>query len=411
VSHDALFVRHQRRLTDDAIGEVYSRRLHDEPGFAAFEKLLSVVRRVARAVLQAPPTQGCHLGVSALANLSRFSDRFLRDPEAWTGFDGSLPGAIASLAQHLFGRYRMRPFLAKAWYAADERAERKRQWYVAHAQGASFRSAAPELRMTRAMEDVFLKTPDHLEIEAGLRRAELVTLGADPLLIAAVMGTRLAAEVHNGEFWRTFLRLLIAGRSKLQLHDVGPMVDFLQAIRHQRVEALGHSGLITVEPPRPDFSLRGRTLASLLRLVHAWHQGLGAMSGSDVAWAPSGTPGMSFAVEPRDPEAPVVRFEILELTSASSLAWEGRKLGHCVASYTHKCLLRRASIWSLRRFAGDGPPRPIATIEVDPKRRRIVQLRGARNRWVKGAPERYVREWASRERLFIPSGRAARLQL
>ena len=103
---------------------------------------------------------------------------------------------------------------------------------------------------------------------------------------------------------------------------------------------------------------------------------------------------MAFAVEQSDPEAPAVRFEITELTSAAALAWEGSRLGHCVATYAHKCLQRQSSIWSLRRFVDDKPGKPIATIEVDPKRRRIVQLRGYKNRWVTGAPERYVREWA-----------------
>ena len=32
---------------------------------------------------------------------------------------------------------------------------------------------------------------------------------------------------------------------------------------------------------------------------------------------------MAFAVERSDPEAPSVRFEITELTSAAALAWEG----------------------------------------------------------------------------------------
>lgn len=53
------------------------------------------------------------------------------------------------------------------------------------------------------------------------------------------------------------------------------MVDFLHAIRHQRVEAQGENGPVTIEPPRPDFSLRGRTLGSVQRLVAAWRRGLG----------------------------------------------------------------------------------------------------------------------------------------
>lgn len=408
MSHDALFVRHQRRLTDEAIGEVYSRNRNSEHDLAAFERLLSVVRRVARVLLLAPPVDGRHVGVFAIANMSRFASRFVREPEAWKGASESLPGTIASLAQHLFGRYRIPRFLAKAWYAADDRGEIKREWYMAHANGASFRSIAPELRMTRAMEDAFLKTPDHLEIEAGLRRAELLVLGADPPLVEAVMSTLLASDADHAEFWRPFLVLLMAARSKLALHQVGPMVDFLHAIRHQRVEAQGQNGPVTIEPPRPGFSLRGRTLGSVQRLVAAWHRGLELPNGSDFTWSASSSRPMAFAVEQSDPEAPSVRFEITELTSAAALAWEGSRLGHCVATYAHKCLHRQSSIWSLRRFVDDKPGKPIATIEVDPKRRRIVQLRGYKNRWVTGAPVRYVREWASRERLFIPSGPESR---
>jgi hypothetical protein len=343
--------------------------------------------------------------------MSRFAGRFVREPEAWKGAGEGLHGTIASLAQHLFGRYRVPRFLAKAWCAIDDRGEIKREWYIAHGKGASFRSIAPELRMTRAMEDAFLKTPDHLEIEAGLRRAELLVLGADPPLVEAVMSTLLASDAHHAEFWRSFLTFLMTARSKLSLHQIGPMVDFLHAIRHQRVEAQGENGPVTIEPPRPDFSLRGRTLSSVHRLVAAWHQGLEIPNGSDLSWTASSSRPMAFAIEQSDPEAPLVRFEITELTSAASLAWEGSRLGHCVATFAHKCLHRQSSIWSLRRFVGDKPGKPIATIEVDPKRRRIVQLRGFKNRWVKGAPERYVREWARREGLFIPSGPESRLHL
>ena len=43
-----------------------------------------------------------------------------------------------------------------------------------------------------------------------------------------------------------------------------------------------------------------------------------------------------------------------------------------------------------------------------PLHMRLPKLRGFKNRWVTGAPKRYVMEWASRERLFIPSGPESR---
>jgi hypothetical protein len=199
VSHDALFVRHQRRLTDMAIGEVYSRCRNGEHDLEAFERLLSAVRHGSRVVLLAPLMEGRHVGVLAIANMSRFADRFVREPETWTSASKSLPGAIASLAQHLLGRYQVPRFLAKAWCATDDRGEIKREWYVARANGAAFRSMTPELRMTPATEDAFLETPDHLEIEVGLRRAKVPVLGAGPAFKEPVVATPLAPET-TGRF-------------------------------------------------------------------------------------------------------------------------------------------------------------------------------------------------------------------
>ena len=97
--------------------------------------------------------------------------------------------------------------------------------------------------MTRTMEDAFLRSPDHLEIETGLRRAGATVLGADPPLVEAVMSTLLASECRSrGSSGARFGAADGRGRSKLALYQVGPMVDF-HAIRHQRVQAQGRTDL------------------------------------------------------------------------------------------------------------------------------------------------------------------------
>jgi PcfJ-like protein len=79
---------------------------------------------------------------------------------------------------------------------------------------------------------------------------------------------------------------------------------------------------------------------------------------------------------------------------------EGRALHHCVASYAVKCVRGAAAIWSLRRrFGQDCAAKPVLTVEVAPRDRAIVRMRGYANRRPSGRLLEIVRMWAARERL------------
>ena len=67
--------------------------------------------------------------------------------------------------------------------------------------------------MTRRMQHVFLRTPDHLSVDEGFRRAEVIGLGGDPALAAAVIATRLGHDFADRGFWRTVITWLIACRA------------------------------------------------------------------------------------------------------------------------------------------------------------------------------------------------------
>ena len=56
---------------------------------------------------------------------------------------------------------------------------------------------------------------------------------------------------------------------------------------------------------------------------------------------------------------------------------EGKKMRHCVGSYTYKCVQGMSSIWSLRKLQY-GQAERLVTIEVD-KDRVIIQARGKFN--------------------------------
>lgn len=394
------FVRHSKRQADRAISQAYSRLAPESVQRATFTELLRSVRERSASIPCAPIINAHHPGVEALFNLARFAGAHVRPIASWPGSHASWRGAVSSLAQHLLGRYRIPRFLGGAWYAtADPYAEATRRWFVAHGAGRSFRSLDVPIRMTRRMEHIFLGSHDHLGIEYAMRRAELLGLGADDTLVDAVLATRLSADLTHGEFWRTVWMFFIANAHAIDVVHVGPIIDFLHSIRHERMAVETGDGIVMREPPQPKFSLRGRTPRSLLRLVEEWHHGLGRATGQ-LSWEPSGLRPMFVEIPRQEPSAAPVSWELTELTNSAQLRAEGAALGHCVASYSHRCRRGASRIWSLR-LRHESRVRSAITIEVDPKRNAIVQARGFRNRPAGGKALQLLQAWAARENLRI----------
>jgi hypothetical protein len=101
-----------------------------------------------------------------------------------------------------------------------------------------------------------------------------------------------------------------------------------------------------------------------------------------------------------DPSAAPGVWHLLELTNGAQLRTEGTALHHCVASYADRCWRGQSRIWSLRVLRGERV-RHLLTIEVDMKKRAVVQARGWRNRPASGKPLRLLQDWTVRERLRL----------
>jgi hypothetical protein len=222
------------------------------------------------------------------------------------------------------------------------------------------------------MEHIFLASQDHLAVEPALRRAELLALGAPAEIVRRVLSTRLASDLSEGIFWRTVWRFLIANASMIHPAQIGPLIDFIQAIRHERVAMETPDGRVELEPPQPTFSIKGRTAQSMLRLMQDWHRSLGVGNGS-FAWTPSPLQPMLLEEASPDDSVPPKRWQMMELTNSAQLRAEGAALHHCVASYADRCSRGISRIWSLR-FWRDEKVHHVLTIEIDPKRRAVVQL-------------------------------------
>ena len=393
MSAHALFSTHAKLQTDRAIRQVYAALAPGER--SSFDELLAAVRTRTR-ILVSPAV------VVALRNIARFAPQYVRSVQEWQGEYGSAYLVIDSLAEHLLARHRVPRFLVSVWYGDDNAwDDTKRCWFIKHAAGARFRDLDLPAPMTRRMESVFLGSPDHLSLEAALRRAELVALGAKDDLVNAVLATRLGAELANGEFWRTVMQFFARWSDRIDLGAVGPIVHFIQHIRHEHVEVVTEAGVRSVDPPEPGFSIKGRSPTSMQRLVEAWHRGLGARPVSALSWSQSRLRGLTFEEPPAEPDQAPVRWRLVELTSSAELQDEGKTLQHCVASYARLCLWGRSRIWSLRRSGRSAAFRSVATIEIDPKARTIVQARGLRNRPISWRARELMLLWARRENLGV----------
>lgn len=400
MSLDERLVRHHHRQVDRAISGAFARLAAQPRTRSVFGELLDVARRRGRRLLDAPCADGRHPGVEALVRLAGAADRHRRRSFTWAGSAASWHRTVHDLAQHLVGRYPVPAFLGGAWSADDDRAgDAQRRWFVEHAGGRPFRSLDLPFAMTRRMEHLFLRTPAHIGVLPALRRAELLGLGAAPDFAEAILAARPALDMDHGDFWRTAWRFLIANAAAIDRLQIAPIIDFLHGIRHERIEVETPAGIEWRPPPAPAFSLEGRTVRSVLRLMEEWHRDLGRGSGR-LEWTPSGLRPMRLEVPSETPEVPPTQWELVELTSAELLRAEGAALKHCVASYARSCASGRSRIWSLRRRR-DGPPSPVLTIEVDPTRKAIVQVRGLYNRAPMGRSWHIVQTWAGREQLRL----------
>jgi hypothetical protein len=145
--------------------------------------------------------------------------------------------------------------------------------------------------------------------------------------------------------------------------------------------------------------MKGRTPQSIARLMHGWHRNLGLANGG-LTWAPSPLQSMTIEEPRQDPAALPIVWQMMELSNGAQLRTEGTALHHCVATYADQCWRGTSRIWSLRVRHGE-KVRHVLTIEVDMKRRAIVQARGWGNHVASGKPLRLLQEWSVRERLRL----------
>lgn len=411
------FHRRNRVFLDRQVRRGYLRLGTDWLAQATFTQLLITVRERSDLLRPVGDRTRYRRIIDALMALARRSEEFIRETWEWRPECEDMHGLIHSLAEHLLARYPVPRCFTSAWLGGSAQ---EQQWFVEHGKGTAVRRLAGfPPGFSRKMERVLLTSPVHLRLGAAIRRAEILGLGGSEALADAVLAFEGLRRVWTPEaeaFWRGVMHFFVNNEDdpRLDATLIGELLEFIVALRFREARVWTLGGEVSMGPPQPRWSIAGRTLGSMIRLLRGGVESRRArrrrLRGGD--WGASGYRSVTFEQRPgvAAPQLPAlaggsaVQWCLTELTSSVELSIEGQALRHCVATYTDRCMAGISSIWSLRRREGDGAFERRYTIEVIPNTRRIIQVRGYANRQCRGFPRRILALWATQEGLSLGTG-------
>ncbi len=357
----------------------------------------ATLRRVARR--PRPTPDFCR----ALEEAARgFAGVVVRDAHAWHPQMKTRDAARLRLAaaRHLFALYPVPAMLERIWIddagLGAEEVRLRKHWYVVAARGGSLYKAGAGDWLTRKEVHAFLNPPAGLGFEEAFWHAIARSNVGDPGVAMGIARSKIARK-PRGElaFWREVARFFCANPAPVETID--DLCDYLAECHHRD----------------PDYSLEGRTLASLNRRMREWHHDIAAIerieairrraggraiaggaatSTPDQAWSGSPLADWEWTPSSKDAKARGERFVVRQLKQAEDLVMESRAMRHCVSTYAGKCIAGLASIWSLRRCTKDRIDR-LLTIEVN-KQDEAVQVRGLANRLAHAHERNVLERWA-----------------
>ena len=309
----------------------------------------------------------------------------LRDLTNWTPQRKNVYAQLESLVRHLFDQYGDVPdWVINAWTATrvNNLGFNLPLLTINLGRGHSLRSfVGRRLPLSKRLEHEMRQAPAACTLAEAYRYAQLAARGA-LAWFGPVLESRLGRHDPgtDDEFWLKVVDFFQA-TPMVDPRQFGPVCDWIYQKRHV---GIGN------EPPQPGFSLKGRSMPSLLAHTEAWHRHLARLPAArpgDAAW--TGLPIPDFVGGERG------EVRITQLTTAAALEAEGREMQHCVGSYAHSCRKGRCAIFALR--IND---KPAITLEVD-KHRFIVQARGRFNRFMDDDERHWVVRWLGEARLAM----------
>lgn len=338
--------------------------------------------------------------IDGIFEIAKRHQAWLKPFDDWTLRDqrDDAPKQFRSLLRTLLANYTVPVFLEKGFLEPNETYI---DLYIHIGRGKNARTfdrlPAPLFGKAAAH---FLEVPESVNLPEAVRYCHVLGLGGDKDLATAILNARMVADFEHDAFWHTVILFFVRYRTDIGLHQIAPIIDFLYAQKFQITRREGNDGVILhYPPPKPDFTLQGRTPQSLMRLVDEWHVANQTNAQCPTIWKP--LPIANWAKSFGD-----IIHRIAQITTYTELSEEGRDMHHCCRSYAPRCAEGKTSVWTYYFENTKGIRTRLLTIEVD-ENRKVVQVRGKCNAFPQSKQFSMIENWMAHAKL----GQSAALEM
>jgi len=321
--------------------------------------------------------------LDAIFHISRYYHAFEKDIATWKRNSHNAERQLKDIIKHCFIKYPVPDFMYHVWLRHDRT---YMTWFIDLARGISVKNLMRiPVTLTKKGAHHFLQAPKNYNIEMALRSAQAMAFGADNVTADRIAHSQLARnDFHKEAFWETVIRFF-ANQAMLDFNKMNEILDYLE-------------DCITNNDA---YSIKGRTIISLTRQSDEWHAAQAVYEATQeqlLVWNPSLSSSMNF-VEGKNEKRK--KYRLYELCSSKALLAEGKKMGHCVATYAHSCYTNRTRIFTLRAISFSKGEETLATIEISPKTYTIVQAKARFNKTISNKAKEIMNDWAVQHNLKV----------
>lgn len=334
------------------------RLMHDKRVLEYYYFLVYLfMRRKAWAVLR---NDDC---CRALMQMAVYRNTMIQDPADWVPSGRQPQTLIQGLMHFVFGRYRVPAFLWNLFWKDEGDYNFAHVMYIMQGRSAC---ALPGLPVTpsKRMAHHFLRAPADATLVCAYRWAQVARAGGSVALYHLVCNSHLHQVTSDETFWASYIRF-IAAQKDFPLRKFRILTDYINMKRYGVFARYYWGEVLPDLVPDPQFTFAGRSLDKLIAAAEACMKEY--------------THLYNLRIRQWDPLLPSATYEygdwkIEEILTPSGLYAEGKKMKHCVGTYTRNRCMIYSAIFSIRR---DGKPH--ATIEISREDRTVVQAQGPCN--------------------------------